>query len=52
LSHTASFVQELVSVSSTVYEIIWETMVEPEKVVDDNMIERMRSACWVAQAGR
>jgi len=31
MSHTKYYVQELVSVNSTVYEIMWQNMVEPGK---------------------
>jgi len=31
MSHTTSHVQELVSVASTVYEIMWENLVEAER---------------------
>jgi hypothetical protein len=36
-------------VNHAVYEIIWKSIVEPDRP-DDNIIRRMRIACWITKA--
>jgi hypothetical protein len=34
----------------TVYEISWKNMVRPNIATEDNIIRRMRLACWATKA--
>ena len=47
---TRVFVQYFFSDNHAVFEIKWETMVEPDGPPDENIIQCMRRVCWIANA--
>ena len=48
--HTFMLNRFFLSVSGALNEIIWKNVVEPRQATDDNIIRRMRFACWVPKA--
>jgi hypothetical protein len=48
-NHTTHFISSnfLSETKHVVYEIMWKNMLGSRQAVDDNMVRRMRIACWI-----